>query len=52
MPVGEGRVGFADGAIDPSPGAGGGSEAVGEEEALEGDAGGPDIFEGDNVFGL
>jgi len=28
-----------------SPGRGGGFEAVGEEEALESDAGGPDIFE-------
>src|SRR5882762_9739494 len=49
--VGEGKVGFADGAIDFA-GAGGGFEAVGEEEALEGDAGGPDVFEGDDVFGL
>jgi len=49
--VGEGEVGFANGAIDFA-GAGRGFEAVGEEEALEGDAGGPDIFEGDDVFGL
>src|SRR5258707_11153570 len=49
--VGKGEVGFADGAID-FVGAGGGFETVGEEEALEGDARGPDIFEGDDVFGL
>src|SRR5882762_5939792 len=49
--VGKGEVGFTDRAIDFA-GAGGGFEAVGKEEALEGDAGGPDVFEGDDVFGL
>ena len=49
--VGEGEVGFADGAVGVV-GVGGGFEAVGEEEALEGEAGGPEILERHYVFGL
>ena len=48
---GHGEIGFAQGAVGVG-GAGGGFKTVGEEEALEGDAGGPSGFEGHDVFGV